>query len=110
MSYLSDADYKLLHERVAQGKKILDGKWGSNDPETKEWVRLWFLLSDQLLSEMIRRGVFPYIPTTEELQVSIEAKIQNAREQMIAKGLIKKPREAKKRKPKESKHEELFVL
>lgn len=102
---LSDEEYQALCERVAKGKEILEGKWGATDWQTKQWINLWFTLSDQLLEEMKLRGIFG-----SKTIVDAEGHLEQIREQMIAKGLAKRPKErrAKKSVQSESDSHNLF--
>lgn len=54
----TDDEFKDLQKRVRVGKKVLEGKWHHKDRETREWVELWFTLSDALFEEMKRRKLF----------------------------------------------------
>lgn len=95
---MSDEEYKALQARVARGKELLDGKWGAVDWETREWINIWFKLSDILLQEMRLRGVFKGGRPHQEILEQADEHLEKIRQQMIAKGYIKKPRERRAKK------------
>ena len=86
---MTDAEYKTLTDRVANGKKFLEGKWGSKDPQVRDWVTVWMSLADRLFEEQCKRGYYTKVPNAEEMKASQEATLERVRQQMIAAGVLK---------------------
>lgn len=88
---LSDSEFEALKKRVADGKIYLDGRWNEQltNPEIARLVRLWMQLADQLLEQEGLRGMFPRIPTHEEVMASAEKTLERVKQQMIERGLLK---------------------
>jgi hypothetical protein len=94
---LTDQELKDLLERIANGKIWIEahGGWSSRDSDTLDAIRLWYQLWDQAGTEMNRR----WKPGTgrEDLEASIQLKLDKARAILEAKGLVKPLKKTRKK-------------
>lgn len=107
---LTTAQYIDLQERVAKGKQVLENKWGSRDFETRQWIDLWFELSDLLFKEQCRRGVFKISKSHDEIMQSTEETLERVRQQMITKGYAKPQKKGGQKKDVRDKSESYHLF